>query len=255
MNQINLRVGLNGARLKWCAIVLMLVDHIGVVLIWPLVTAGSSLPFLGMGQKGFLTLYYVCRLLGRTAFPVFGFLLVEGLLHTHSRAGYLVRLAVFALLSEVPFDLAISGQVFSLDNQNVFCTLLIAGLTIRVYEYITQKALEANQTLLVTQITRIAAVMVMAYIAQMLHTDYGMVGVAAIFVMYIYQAKNQPFMGAFMGWLVLSLSMWIELFSFPFLGLVWCYNGQRGRQNKYFFYIFYPAHLLLLVGLKILFLT
>ena len=120
-----MRIGLNGNQLKLIAVVSMLIDHIaylfiGLKILTPALQSGEELPALFL-------LYRVLRMIGRLAFPVFGFLLLEGFLHTKSRLRYAIRLGVFALISEIPFDLMNSGARLFVDwsSQNVIITLSV----------------------------------------------------------------------------------------------------------------------------------
>ena len=211
---------LTGAHLKWLAILSMLIDHMGIVLF-----------------PGNITL----RIIGRFAFPVFCFLLVEGFYHTRSKLKYLRNLIIFAVVSEVPFDLALDGKLWSLRYQNVFFTLALGFIAIWLAEYWLKKDIR-------NQIPALLAAVGPVILAEYLHTDYGAVGVLVIFIMYMMHFK--PVLGAFVSWVVLALSFSLEVYSLPFVLAIAMYNGKRGRQAKYFFYVFYPAHLLLLVMIK-----
>ena len=99
---------LNSFTLKIIAIITMIIDHIGYV-------------FLPVG-----TAYYdIARAIGRISFPIFCFLIVQGFFHTRSHINYLIRLLIFALLSEIPFDLAFHKTLFYWNSQNVFITLAL----------------------------------------------------------------------------------------------------------------------------------
>ncbi|MDR1766514.1 MAG: conjugal transfer protein TraX [Lachnospiraceae bacterium] len=108
--------GLSGFALKMIAIVTMLIDHIGYVSVF-------VFPYrLGNGEYYF---YHIARTIGRVSFPLFCFLLVEGAIHTSSRIKYAWRLLVFALISEIPYNLAFYRRISDWTMQNVFLTLLI----------------------------------------------------------------------------------------------------------------------------------
>ena len=122
----------SGTALKTIACITMLVDHIGASCI----EAGILAPGLDAGvlSQDTLSAYPLYRLdmvprfTGRLAFPLFCFLLVEGFVHTHNVKGYLGRLVLFGLVSEVPFDLAFFRTPFYPDAQNVYWTLALGVL-------------------------------------------------------------------------------------------------------------------------------
>ena len=132
MTALSPRCSFSGTALKTIACITMLVDHIGASCI----EAGLLLPELEKGevsggaldQLSLFQLDRVLRFTGRLAFPVFCFLLVEGFVHTHDVKKYVRRLFLFALISEVPFDLAFFRTPFALDHQNVYWTLALGVL-------------------------------------------------------------------------------------------------------------------------------
>lgn len=240
VNQI--RKGLTGAHLKWMAIVLMAIDHIGAVILEPMLL--NPVSYNVQNWDLLYDIYMVLRGIGRFSFPMFCFLMVEGFKHTRSKARYLRNLLIFAVISEMPFDLALTGSAWSWEHQNVFFTLAMGLVAIWFAEYIQMKYLPGGSNSILHQVVYIAVVAGIAFAAEGLATDYGAVGVCVIFVLYAMREKQV--LGAVFTWVILTLSSWLEIYCFPFIGAVKLYNGQRGKQNKYFFYIFYPAHLLLL---------
>lgn len=207
---------LDSFQLKCIAIVSMALDHTGAVLypsqIW-------------------------LRCLGRIAFPIFCFLIVEGFFHTHDVRRYMGRLGVFALISEIPYDLAFRGVPLEYAHQNVFFTLLI-GIGMMVL-------LERNREWPVKAVILLLAM----WLAVLIRSDYNFRGILLIFVFYIFHESR---------WLAVTAG---GLWNFLYQGVIQkygvlsvlplaLYNGERGRKMKYFFYIFYPAHLLLLYGIS-----
>lgn len=222
--ELNRKNGLNGAALKWLAILTMLVDHIG----------GAFLRFLNTTK--FSSLYTTSRLIGRLAFPIFAFLMIQGYQNTSNRKKYVFKLLVFALLSEIPFDLAFYDQVFYFGHQNIFFTLAIGMIGFTFYEKFEQENKAVYQI-----ITAVAS----GILAEFMMTDYGLYGIVFIFGLGILRDNklSQTIFGVLMG-LVQNITA-----SLSFLP-IWFYNGERGRQNKWFFYIFYPAHLIALYFLR-----
>lgn len=139
--------GFSGSTLKIVAIISMLIDHTAAIVIerymnstgaYELIMTGDPAEWLP--QYGVVyTVYTVMRAIGRLGFPLFGFLLIEGFTHTGNRLKYAVRLGVFALISEIPFNLGIMNNLTDLTYQNVFFTLFLAFLALWWCDYIWNK--------------------------------------------------------------------------------------------------------------------
>lgn len=229
-NTTSNRVGYSGTALKMVACITMLVDHIGASCIETAYTTLNEAPPM------LATLDRTMRLIGRLAFPIYCFLLVEGFLHTHDVRRYLRRLLLFGLLSEVPFDLAFYRTPFYWGHQNVYWTLALGVLAMAVLQKFQDE--EGN----VDWKGRLAA-LGCALIAQLAATDYGAIGVALILALYLTRKsrRQQCIIGAVM--------MLFELTAPLAFLLVWYYNGERGYCPKWMqraFYLFYPVHLTLL---------
>ena len=238
-------IGITGSTLKIIAIVTMFIDHIGAVIVerWLIYDAYASQTY--QYNPRILLLDQILRSVGRIAFPVFCFLLVEGFSHTRNVWKYGLRLGSFALVSEVPFNLAIAGEVWSAEYQNVFFTLLI-GLGVMIScEGIRKWSVGSGYTWpgrLVKGILCLAALAAGMICAEYLCTDYGARGVLSIGVIYLLRGSSlwQTLGGA-------ATFYWELPAPVAFLPIA-AYNGKRGLKMKYLFYIFYPVHLLLLYG-------
>ena len=218
---------LDGRTLKLVACLCMLIDHLGA-------SCFSSV--------------MVLRIIGRLAFPIYCFLLVEGAVHTHDMKKYILRMGIFALISEIPFDLALFHRVIYPGHQNVFFTLGLGLLAIRFIEHPIEH-LEIPDNLY-----KFLVIIAAGLIAEFLNTDYGFTGVAVICV--FYHLREQPQLKYPIAALLLAAMGGVEVYAVLALIPILLYNGQRGRQTKamqYGFYIFYPAHLLLLAVLYQLF--
>lgn len=173
------RLPLTGSALKWIAIVTMLIDHAGACLLEVFVmNAYGSSPLAGRLTGEQIMAWYDfdirLRLIGRIAFPLFCFLLVEGAVHTRNMGKYMLRMTVFALLSEVPFDLAFHNTPFFAGSQNVYLTLVLGLLAVWILKGWR------------LQLWRLpAGLLLPAFAAQLLHTDYGAVGVLVIALMFL----------------------------------------------------------------------
>jgi hypothetical protein len=219
--------GISGAVLKWIAIITMTIDHFA---------AGFLSDLNQMSAVNLDQLYTISRLIGRIAFPIFAFLIIQGYQHTSNRKSYVSKLLLFALISEIPFDLAFNNQLFYWNHQNIFFTLAIGVIGFAMYE-----KYERNQHF----ISQILAFILAGLVAAILNVDYGFYGIVFIFGLGMLRNNKmaQTIFGVLAG---LAQTITASLAFLP----IWFYNGQRGRQNKWVFYIFYPAHLIVIYFMR-----
>jgi len=194
------------------AILAMAVDHVGAVL---------------------FPQYLEFRIIGRIAFPIFAFTLVEGFFHTKDVKKYMLRLGVLAFVSEIPFDLAFYGTPFEFCHQNVFFTLFL-GIAMLYLVSINP-----------SKIRQVLIVFAMLLLSEGLETDYSSNGLFMILCYYHFSpsrllqlctvsAVNALGMGGIQSYACFS--------AIP----IAMYNGKRGPSWKGFFYWFYPVHLLVI---------
>lgn len=212
----------------------MMLDHSAASVLLLMIKSGM------LDVKTWAPVYEIMRGIGRIAFPIFCFLLAEGFRHTKNKAKYLGRLFLFALISELPFDLALRGTLVDMEHQNVFFTLFLGMGVLCILEALRERI----QNDVIYYITSVIAVLFGMGISEFLHTDYHMFGVLIIVLFYVFYRTRV--VACAMGLLVLISCFGNELPSLLAFPLLLLYNGRRGRGMKYFFYVFYPAHLLLL---------
>jgi len=244
------KTGLTGANLKWIAILTMLIDHIGAALlelgllpkIANAVLAGNSFQYLVADYHFWYRFDDVLRAIGRLAFPLFCFLLVEGFLHTKNSKKYALRLGLFALISEIPFDLAFNEKLLEISYQNVFFTLLIGLLVLIGLKYF-EETLPPHFSWL-----RFLVALTGILFAVFLRTDYDAFGIMLIVL--LYEFRNLKTLRCIAGAILMLFNSTTGCLAFL---LIWFYNGERGKQlPKYFFYLFYPAHLMVLFLVRII---
>ena len=232
---------LSGNGLKVIAIGAMTIDHIGYAIVWPLYLAACTVGGVHMMGASrppeamrLYALYTFCRCIGRLAIPIFAYMLVEGFRHTRNVRGYALRLGLFALISEIPYDLMFTGQVFYAYEQNIFWSLLLGLLVLIaqekwVYAGASGRWWKAALIWAAVMAASGVALLVSALALYREKRSWAVVGILAA-------VARISIMG--LGWI-----QWLCLAAFPIMAL---YNGERGRGNKYFFYTYYPAHLLVL---------
>lgn len=240
MNNLK-KPGISGFLLKLIAVTAMLIDHTGSAVVekaimqLPSVTSNAEL--LAFWRQTDT----VMRAIGRIAFPIFCFLLVEGFIYTRDVKKYAGRMLLFALLSEVPFDLALKKGLFVAGYQNVYFTLLIGLLVM-----IAAAWCEHHQKLILMVLVFLGG-MGLAYL---LKTDYGYKGILLISVLFVFRFDR--FWQCIGGAVAISWELAAPLAFIP----VWFYNGKRGKYSlKYFFYFFYPVHLMVLYAVRCLILS
>ncbi|GHT20583.1 fimbrial assembly protein fimC [Bacteroidia bacterium] len=229
-------------QLKIIAIVSMLIDHIA----WGLAASAYI-------RTHFVTEINAMHIAGRMAFPIFAFLISEGVVHTRSVKKYLAGMCVFALISEIPYNLLHSVYRFHTLNicyprmQNVFFTLALGIIAIIFYKKMIR------ETALFNRCTCFLLIILTLIAACILRVDYGWLMVLAILILYIYKDSQLrlPIFAVFIVifYLLISYKARIGWAAGALCALVplYCYNGQRGRNlNKWLFYAFYPVHLLII---------
>ena len=193
--------GISGSTLKLIAVISMLVDHTAAVLVWnPLNPAAQTIvQTMDIGfNLPWISYLFMRYPIGRLAFPIYCFLLVEGFLHTRNVKKYALRLFVFALLSEVPFDLAIFGRAWELGGQNVFFTLFLAVVAMMGMKFLEDKYEQNRCSLFQKRLGQILWVMAVCFVASIIFCDYGAKGVLMVLVLYLfrYDRKAQVFAGS-----------------------------------------------------------
>ena len=273
--------GLTGATLKTICIIAMLVDHIAGSLILRWSAEGGdmqslfmSLPALLGGDMSYDDLYRLFKTIGRIVFPIFCFFLVEGFYYTKSRVKYASRLFLFALISELPFDWAfftfpkitddgLINLMPQFGHQNVFFTLgmgfvLMCALD-EIRKLIKRKLSKEGLAwkslrIALCAVIYLIVVLPVSLLANELHTDYSGIGILTISVMYVMYLpqgsdselkKWRRVLAFVLGITVLNFGSDLGITAVTAL-LIFLYNGQRGKQSKYFFYAFYPVHILIL---------
>lgn len=264
------KVQVNSFVLKVIAIICMLIDHTSIVLD----------PFI---PNEWYDLYKTGRMIGRTAFPLFCFMIVEGYYHTRDKSRYLGSLLLLAIISELPFDAIFSESGFKLeyDNQNVFFTLATGLFTIILLDNVNkfmksisekQRAYLGYAFIVANIILQFFIIIIMTIGINYLKSDYGVAGLDLIVMIYYFEkipVLLKRFDGRFDSnkakfiFAGLTVLFWIsyydykigrisELMGFPAVILIWMYNGKRGDYKipKYVFYFFYPVHLTVLYFIR-----
>jgi hypothetical protein len=216
----------SGAQLKYIAFISMLIDHVNNALITPMLDGSGFLLYLSN----------IFSILGRIAFPIFVFFIVEGFFKTKSRKKYLLTLIVFGIISEVPFDMFTSKTFFNPYWNNMMFTLALCLITIWIIDALKEKikikALWYTVSIIIVIISGLSAME--------LSLDYDYHAVVVAYIFYIFYDK--PLIRAGLGY----LSIIKELYSFLGFGLTLTYNGKRGKQYKCINYLFYPVHIFIL---------
>lgn len=229
---------MSATTLKLIAITTMLIDHIGAIF------------FPGVEWL---------RMIGRLAFPIFAYFISEGYIKTSNIKKYMLRLLIFAFISQIPFYLVFKNKFYL----NIFFTLLMGLCSLYLYDQTNNSGL----------------VWVIGFLTEALGTDYGIYGVLMIYIFYKYHdnfkgmAKYQIILTSVYS-VIIPLSYYlfralyykdkyilktitpanfIQVLCLFSLLLIKYYNGEKGRNLKYLFYVFYPAHLtaLYLINLNI----
>lgn len=241
-------IGFSHNALIIVAMFTMLIDHIGYVLIKNGKLYGYDLALYENAislteAKPWLTLYTICRMIGRISFPIYAFLIVEGFRRTNNIFKYILRILMLAIISEIPYDLMIFNKCLSSDClmlQNVLFTYFI-GLIMLLFV----RALNSISEVL-SLVPAVLAVLACFF----LKTDYWLEGIILIYIYYMFR-YDLNVKCLFM--LIVTFLMSIQhYYGFGVLSVffIYFYDGQKGYFDlKRFPYLFYPLHMLVLYGI------
>lgn len=261
-----IEIGVTSAFLHVIAMLFMLSDHM-----WATVTPGHP--------------WMTC--VGRIAYPIFAFMIVEGYFHTHSLMKYMGRMLVFALITEIPFDLMYGNAVIYPFHQNVMWTFLISLCGIWIMETVKAKTKEmakkrAEQNgeaklkkyLWIIIPVDIVVVLSGFIIGLLSMVDYYGMGVVTVFLFYFFRGRKW---WCYLGQVLVMYYLNVEVLGglcyivtifghkfevvqqgFALLALIpiWLYRGKQGYHSKWFQYLcyaFYPGHIIVLVLIQKLF--
>lgn len=189
---------------------------------------------------------------GRIAFPIFCFLLIEGIMHTKSIKKYAISIGIFAVISEFVYDFVFFNKFLEFSNQNVLFELLLGLLIVWLYKFLREK--QKGEFIIFPLLFAIM-------LSVALKLDYGMGGILCIFLFYVgYDKKGlKKYLIYFFAILMTSINiqnvtvMTLQLYSILALIPISMYNGEKGYSfNKYVFYAIYPLHLIVLYAIKLL---
>ena len=228
------------------AMIFMLCDHL-----WGTIVQGND--------------WLTC--IGRLTFPIYAFMIVEGYFHTKNLKKYVGRLLIFAILSEIPFNLAMGSRLFYPIHQNVLWSFLISIGLIHWNEKVKEKKLWKRI------LVGFASILIGSIVGIITFVDYYHAGILMVLVFYFFRHKKWwCYLGQFicmwyincdmLGGLqyeinVLGQTYFISRQGFALLALIpiWFYKGKQGYHSKtlqFIYYAFYPVHLLILGILKFL---
>ena len=214
--------------LKILAIITMTIDHIGAI-IYPNIDA--------------------FRIIGRISFPIFCFLLVEGFKHTHNRFRYFIRLLLFAIITQPIYDYAFNNH-----ELNILFTFSLSFLLLSSLEFINKIINKYNKGIenyLYKTISYLLIYIIFLILSIILNVDYQALGISLVLIIYL----SPNILLSLLLYLIIAITLDvnnIQLYSLIAFIFIYFYNGKKGKDIKYFFYLYYPLHILLLKGLSIL---
>ena len=242
---------LSGEQLKMIALLFMLLDHVGYRM---------TLDNLVDNTKLWISIGETFRVFGRIAFPIFAFMVAEGFRHTSDRKRYAIRMLVFAVISEIPFDMLRNysmqknyimhknndySRLFDMSGQNVMFTFFLA---IVMLTFIEEYKLKKTTYYAYFEYVYVIAFGIVAYLVK---CDYHYFGI--LLVWFFYKFVDEFYICA----ILVALMYFIqgEYMGAASLIPIFLYNGKRTNKlmssgeskiHKYFFYVFYPLHMLIL---------
>lgn len=207
--------------LKLIACITMVLDHMKLVI------------------PGTQNIFTYC--VGRIAFPIFAFLITQGYIHTKDLNKYTKRLAIFGFVSQIPYAIMIKNVMVL----NIMFTLLMGLFAITIYDKIKKKYISIPICLLTI------------LVGEFINVDYGWFGISLILILYIFRDRKKILLPLYILLVILYFFIRGMLKLNPIaiafgvgyiisIILILLYNGKQGKKMKYFFYCFYPLHMIIL---------
>lgn len=241
MYEKNSFIRLSSNQLKVIAMITMLIDHIGLMLIgngklYGYNNALFSYVIILDSAKPWLQFYRFCRVIGRISFPIYTFCIIEGFLRTSNLFKYMLRLFILAILSEIPFNMMVYNKFFCLDGQNVIWLYLLGLLTLTCINKLK------NNYIAFVIFSAIAM-----FLASFLKLDYSYGGMLLLLLIYLFR-YDKLYRDASIAITSFILSIQND-FGSACLSTFFIhhYDGTKGSFNlSKIFYLFYPVHMLIL---------
>lgn len=212
---------LSGNALKILAAIFMTIDHIGVLLLPDAVW---------------------CRIVGRLALPIFAFMIAQGCKYTRNKGKYFGNIFILGVLCQIVYYFADGSLYFS-----ILITFSLSILTIYALQFWKNRKTALSAWVFAGAVTLVYG------LNRVFIIDYGFWGCMLPVFAAAFQGTKKDRLPVHLGMLGIGLMLLaldfggIQFFSLLALPLLGCYNGRRGTGNlKSFFYIFYPAHLVVL---------
>lgn len=191
------------------------------------------------GVMGMVTLSLVLTAVESCAVPIFAFLLVEGYLHTASYKNYLIRVAALAMVSEVLYNIVMSGTAVDMQTRNPVWCVVLGLILLGLFRYVDERM---GGKKLLKIVMAIAGILW----AHMLKVEYGIFFLAVMLTLWIMRKKPQfrLFVGMGVTALCTAISPFYLAATMGFMAIHF-YNGEQSESNKLINYAAYPAMLLI----------
>ena len=231
------KIHLSCNALKVIACIFMVIDHIGYGILHNYMIA-HAMDIMPEQYKQLNQIYETMRGVGRLAFPIFTFFIVEGFLRTRSVKKYAVRLLIFGIISEIPFDLGLFGKVFNWEHQNIMITFFLAILMLSLLKWLSQNVLGLSKP--IEYMTLGCTVIAFSDIAYLIKADYSWKCMLLSAVLYF--TREMPSFRLLAG---AAASCWEKFAPISFV-LLHFYDPTVKPKHKYAFYLFYPLNFIVI---------
>lgn len=252
----------SGTTLKIVATIAMSIEHFSKIVL-AYITGAVWFPmqlngllahdkYIQIDEFIRFTLYKV----GDIAYPLLFLLISEGYRYTKDRKKYITRMLIFALISEIPFDVGFFSILSTREGtfpfywkyQNVLFTYFFSLVCLYGIDKIKEH-LSENRNGKRPLFIFFAALCLVATISitELLHCDYGATGVLLIIFFYLFRDRRFFQASALLFVHMIASGSQPNIFVVIAAVMICLYSGKKGKDiNKYFFYLFYPIHIMIL---------